>query len=48
MRSRMVAAALVTVLAALSVAVLTMTHGPAVIAAQGAAVVPGPVIGPPG
>ena len=48
MRIRMVVAALVTVLAALLVAVVTMTHGPAAIAAQGAAVTPGPVIGPPG
>jgi hypothetical protein len=48
MRVRSVVLALATVLAALAVAVVTAMQGPVTIAAQGAAVVSGPVIGPPG
>ena len=48
MRVRRMVIALATVLAALSVAAVTAVQGPATTAAQGAPVVSGPVIGPPG
>jgi len=48
MRVRMMVLALATVLGALSVAAVTAMQGPATTAAQGAPVVSGPVLGPPG